>query len=76
MEKAAPRICDLVRHPVVDWGPPSPTLSSLVIRPGRQLLNDWCSQARVIYLNENDQEPMIIWMPSQLHKENKVNQDC
>ena len=76
MEKAAPRIDDLVRHPGIDWGPPSPALSSLMIRPGRQLLNDWCSQAREIYLNENDQEPMIFWMPSPLCKENKISQDC
>jgi hypothetical protein len=76
MEKAAPRIFDLVEHPMFDWGPPSPLLSSLMIRPGRQLLNDWCLQARKTYLNENDQEPMIFWMPSPLRKENKISQDC
>ena len=46
-----------------------------MIRPGRQLLNDWRSEAREMYLNENDQEPMIIWMPSPLCKENKISQD-
>jgi hypothetical protein len=66
----------LVRHPVIDWGPLSPALSPLMIRPGPQLLYDWCSEARELYLNENDQEPMIIWMPSPLRKENKISQDC